>query len=93
MTCCWSVWRSPSKTAIRALRRGFEAGMQTILNPAPAPALSEPEVEELLSAATHDHAEPRRGPGAGRHDRTIRGPSPIGRLAVVACRRWGRRRW
>ena len=31
----------PVETAIRALRRGFEAGMQTILNPAPAPALSE----------------------------------------------------
>jgi ribokinase len=41
----------PLETAIRALRRGFEAEMQTILNPAPAPALSEPEVRQLLSAA------------------------------------------
>ena len=39
----------PLETAIRALRRGFDAGMFTILNPAPAPALSESEVRELLS--------------------------------------------
>jgi ribokinase len=42
----------PVQTAIRALRRGAQAGMQTILNPAPAPALSESQVQELLSAAT-----------------------------------------
>jgi ribokinase len=41
----------PVKTAIRALHRGFEAGMRTILNPAPAPALAESEIQELLSAA------------------------------------------
>jgi ribokinase len=40
----------PLETAIRALRRGLEAEMFTILNPAPAPALSETEVRELLSA-------------------------------------------
>ena len=38
----------PLETAIRAIRRGFDAGMFTILNPAPAPTLSESEVRELL---------------------------------------------
>ena len=42
----------PVETASRALRRGFDAGMLTILNPAPAPTLPEPELKELLSAAT-----------------------------------------
>jgi ribokinase len=42
----------PAETASRALRRGFDAGMLTILNPAPAPTLSEPELKELLSATT-----------------------------------------
>jgi len=41
----------PVPTAIRALRRGFDAEMFTILNPAPAPVLSELEMRELLSAA------------------------------------------
>jgi len=41
----------PVETASRALRRGFDAGMDTILNPAPAPTLSESELKELLSAA------------------------------------------
>ena len=41
----------PRETALRALRRGFEAGMFTILNPAPAPAMPEAEVRGLLSAA------------------------------------------
>jgi ribokinase len=41
----------PVETAIRALRRGFEAGMFTILNPAPAPMLPQLELKELLSAA------------------------------------------
>jgi ribokinase len=41
----------PLPTAIRVLRRGFDAGMFTILNPAPAPALSEPEVRELFKSA------------------------------------------
>jgi ribokinase len=41
----------PVQTAIRALRRGLQAEMCTILNPAPAPALSEPAARELLSAA------------------------------------------
>ncbi len=31
----------PIETAIRAIRRGFDAGMTTILNPAPAPAVSD----------------------------------------------------
>jgi len=38
----------PLETAIRALRRGWDAAMFTILNPAPAPSLSPPEVKELL---------------------------------------------
>jgi ribokinase len=38
----------PIETAIRAIRRGFDAGMFTILNPAPAPAISESGVRELL---------------------------------------------
>jgi ribokinase len=41
----------PLETAIRALRRGTDAEMFTILNPAPAPAVSESEVRELLSVA------------------------------------------
>src|SRR5262249_10217699 len=51
----------PAETARRALRRGWDAGMFTILNPAPAPALSEPEVRELFSGVmmitpNHDEA-------------------------------------
>jgi ribokinase len=42
----------PIETAIRAMRRGREAGMVTILNPAPAPVLDEPTARELLSVAT-----------------------------------------
>jgi ribokinase len=38
----------PLETAIRAIRRGFDAGMYTILNPAPAPSLPESGVRELL---------------------------------------------
>jgi ribokinase len=38
----------PLETAIGAIRRGFDAGMYTILNPAPAPSLSESGVRELL---------------------------------------------
>jgi ribokinase len=38
----------PLETAIRAIRRGFDAGMFTILNPAPAPSLAESGVRELL---------------------------------------------
>jgi ribokinase len=41
----------PVETAARALRRGFDAGMLTILNPAPAPELSAPELKDLLSTA------------------------------------------
>ncbi len=41
----------PLETAIRALRRGRNAGMYTILNPAPAPLVSEPDVRELLACA------------------------------------------
>ncbi|MGO9917483.1 MAG: PfkB family carbohydrate kinase, partial [Isosphaeraceae bacterium] len=41
----------PLETAIRGLRRGCDAGMYTILNPAPAPSLSGPEVRELLACA------------------------------------------
>ena len=40
----------PVETAIRALRRGWDSGMLTILNPAPVPAISESMVKELLSA-------------------------------------------
>jgi len=40
------------ETAIRALRRGHEAGMTTILNPAPAPVLRESGLRGLLSCAT-----------------------------------------
>ncbi len=39
----------PLETASRALRRGWDAGMFTILNPAPAPSLPEHEVRELFS--------------------------------------------
>jgi ribokinase len=42
----------PVETALRALRRGAEAGMLTILNPAPVPAISESAAKDLLSAAT-----------------------------------------
>jgi ribokinase len=42
----------PVETSIRALRRGIEAGMRTILNPAPAPTLSPSRAKELLSVAT-----------------------------------------
>jgi ribokinase len=41
----------PRDTAIRALRRANEAEMFTILNPAPAPAISESEVHELLAVS------------------------------------------
>jgi ribokinase len=42
----------PVETSIRALGRGIEAGMRTILNPAPAPLLSRSRAKELLSVAT-----------------------------------------
>jgi ribokinase len=41
----------PVATARRALERGAAAGMVTILNPAPAPTLSESEAKGLLTAA------------------------------------------
>ena len=41
----------PIPTAIRAMRRGKSRRMAVILNPAPAPSLSEPEVSALLSVA------------------------------------------
>ncbi len=41
----------PLEAAIRALRRGWDAGMYTVLNPAPAPSLSKSEVRELLACA------------------------------------------
>lgn len=41
----------PIPTAIRAMRRARQAGMTVILNPAPAPSLSETEVGILLSVA------------------------------------------
>ncbi|WP_250847181.1 ribokinase [Aquisphaera insulae] len=41
----------PIPTAIRALRRGRKAGMTVILNPAPAPSLTEAEVRHLLGEA------------------------------------------
>jgi ribokinase len=39
----------PLETASRALKRGWDAGMFTILNPAPAPPLVEAEVRALFS--------------------------------------------
>ena len=66
----------PVETAIRALPRGFDAGMLTILNPAPAPALAESAVRELLSSRGRHHAQPRRGPGAGGDECGIRRPKP-----------------
>jgi ribokinase len=41
----------PIPTAVRAMRRGKAAGMTVLLNPAPAPSLSETEVGILLSVA------------------------------------------
>ena len=41
----------PIPTAIRAMRRGRSSGMTVILNPAPAPSLSEREVSALVSVA------------------------------------------
>jgi ribokinase len=41
----------PLATAKRALRRGFDAGMFTILNPAPAPKIVAPDISELLKGA------------------------------------------
>jgi ribokinase len=41
----------PVETAVRALRRGFQSEMYTILNPAPAPPRSDPRIKELLAAA------------------------------------------
>jgi ribokinase len=38
-------------TAIRAMRRGKSTGLTVILNPAPAPSLTEREIAALLSAA------------------------------------------
>ena len=49
--CYWSAWRSPCRPRSAHYGAGFEAEMHTILNPAPAPVISEPEVKELLSAA------------------------------------------
>ena len=40
----------PLETAKRALKRGWDAEMFTILNPAPAPSLSEAEVRELFAS-------------------------------------------
>jgi ribokinase len=39
----------PLETAMRALHRGWDTGMYTILNPAPAPLLAESQVKELLA--------------------------------------------
>jgi ribokinase len=41
----------PLETAIRALERGHESGMVTILNPAPAPKFGEERLKRLLSVA------------------------------------------
>ncbi len=48
-TCCSVSLEIPLATATRALRRGFESGMCTILNPAPAPAIEGLAVNDLLS--------------------------------------------
>jgi ribokinase len=47
-------------TAIAAMRRGRQAGMTVVLNPAPAPALPRAEIRELVSHAdiiTPNHGE------------------------------------
>lgn len=41
----------PLETAVRALERGDQSGMRTILNPAPAPVLDEPDTRRLLAHA------------------------------------------
>ena len=82
----------PVETAIRALRRGFEAGMLTILNPAPAPSLSGSRAKELLSAATV--ITPNRVEAlalAGMDDRS-RSRARLGGL-WFSLERWGPRRW
>ena len=72
---------------------GLRAGMFTILNPAPVPALSESEATELLSGRRRDHAEPRRGPGAGRHGRGLGDRARLDGLRPSLARDGGRRRW
>ncbi|OJW10533.1 MAG: ribokinase [Planctomycetales bacterium 71-10] len=49
----------PAATALAAMKRGREAGMTVILNPAPAPKAGDPIVAELLAAA--DVVTPNRG--------------------------------
>lgn len=49
----------PAATALAAMKRGREAGMTIILNPAPAPRTGDPIVAELLAAA--DVVTPNRG--------------------------------
>ena len=44
-------WEIPVETATRALLRGGQAGMLTILNPAPVPARPAPELRILLTTA------------------------------------------
>lgn len=49
----------PAATALAAMKRGREAGMKVILNPAPAPKAGDPIVADLLAAA--DVVTPNRG--------------------------------
>lgn len=49
----------PAATALAAMKRGRQAGMTVILNPAPAPKAGDPIVAELLAAA--DVVTPNRG--------------------------------
>ena len=55
----------PVETAIRALRRGFDAGMVTILNPGTRAGACGIGGERAPFGRDRDHAQPRRGPGAG----------------------------
>ncbi len=74
MMCCWSAWRSRSKPR-SAPARGFEAGMCTILNPAPAPAAKDREIPNLLSATrivTPNRGEALALAGMAEHS----GPEP-----------------
>ena len=57
-----TLWRRDpfhAATALAAMKRGREAGMMVILNPAPAPKSGDPIVADLLAAA--DVVTPNRG--------------------------------
>jgi len=61
----------PQATALAAMRRGRDAGMTVILNPAPAPRAGDPAIAELLAAAdvaTPNRVEARALAGTSRQD-------------------------